>query len=100
MIETVSNVVARLQVKYRRWRLPEHTVHRSTNALFDEAIAELEAEGEVCLDDLQFTETTKADARDAFEELEQKGFLAPVDGKPDTWKAGELFELFNPGGPS
>lgn len=85
-----------LKVKYRRWRLPQHTVHRSTTALFDVALAELKAEGEVCLADLQFTETTKEDARDAFEELEEKGFLAPVEGEPDTWKAGEMIELLNP----
>lgn len=95
MIETVSNAVTRMKVKYRRWRLPQHAVHRSTNALFDECIAELEAEGQFSLDDLHFTETPKEDARDALYELEEKGFLASVEGESDTWKAGELLALFN-----
>lgn len=98
MIETLSKALEPLKVKYRRWRLPDHTVHRSTRALFDVAIAELEAEDEVCLEELQFTDTTKADARDAFRELEEKGFLAPVEGKEDTWERGELFDVFDNGG--
>lgn len=96
MIEAVSSAFTSLKVKYRRWRLPQHTVHRSTSALFDVALAELKAEGEVCLSELPFNETTKEDARDAFEELEEKGFLEPVDDEPDTWEAGELLELLNP----
>ena len=95
MIETVSNAVTQMKVRYRRWRLPQHAVHRSTNALFDECIAELEAEGQFSLDDLHFTETTKEDARDVLYELEEKGFLAPVEDEPDTWKAGELLALLN-----
>ena len=93
MIETLSKAVEPFKVKYRRWRLPDHAVHPSTRALFDVAIAELEAEGEVCLENLDFTSTTKADARDAFYELEEKGFLAPIEGKEDTWKHGELFAV-------
>lgn len=92
MLDAVSNAVTQLQVKYRQWRLPDDAVHPATSSLIDEAIADLDRHGEVCLDDLAFTSTTKEEARRTFTEFAEQGYLEPVDGESDTWQPGELFE--------
>jgi hypothetical protein len=93
MFNTLSTFVTQLRVKYRQWRLPEHAVHRATESLFDEALADLQKNGKFCLDDFEYTNTTIAEARTVFQELESKGFIASVEGEPDTWEPGEFYEL-------
>lgn len=93
MFGTLSTFATNLRVRYRRWRLPEHAVHRATESLFDEAIADLQKNGEISLSDFEYTATTKAEARRTFRELEEKGFLKSTEGDSDTWEAGELFEV-------
>lgn len=92
MYNTISTFAAKLRRKYQRWRGHDHTVDAVTDALYEEAIADLQKHGKVCLDDLQFTERRKESARTTFNELASKGYLEPVDGERDTWKTGELYE--------
>lgn len=93
MLKTIQRAVERGLVRYRRWRLPEHAVHRNTEALFDEVRAELSSESVVCLDDFGYGPTTTADAKKTLRELEEMGWLEAVDGEPDTWRRGPLLSL-------
>jgi NADPH:quinone reductase-like Zn-dependent oxidoreductase len=95
MYNTISTFAAKLRRKYQQWRGPDHSVDAVTEALYEEALADLRKNGKVCLDDLQFTETRKERARTTFNELASKGYLEPVEGERDTWETGELYELLH-----
>lgn len=92
MYNTISGFAAKLRWKYQQWRGPDHSVDAVTEALYEEALADLRKNGKVCLDDLQFTDTRKESARTTFNELASKDYLEPVEGERDTWKTGELYE--------